>query len=117
MDAVGAGPLRFGHLLSQTGKVGVENRRGQLHCIVSHSANLPPSPRASLGADVLKNVYELSVSALNLGHGVLARDLLRPQINERIPETGTAHCKTDEPRDTGRRRQPFAHLLVIFASA
>src|SRR5262252_2570244 len=117
MDAVGAGPLRFGHLFSQAGKVGVENRRGQLHRIVSHSANLPPSRGASLGADVLKYVHELPVSTLNLGHGGLARYLLRPQINERIPETGPAYCKTDKPWDAGRRRQPFAHLLVIFASA
>src|SRR5262245_29383672 len=117
MDAVGPGPLRFGNLLSQACEVGVEDRRGQLHCIVSHSTNLSPSRRAGLGADALKNVHELAVSARNLGHGGLARYLLRPQVNERIPETGPANCKTDEPRDAGRRRQPFAHLLVIFASA
>src|SRR5215471_16742168 len=80
-------------------------------------ATISPSRRASPGADVLKNVHELPVSALNLGHGGLARYLLRPQVNERIPETGPAHCKTDEPWDAGRRRQPFAHLWVIFASA
>src|SRR5262245_5387764 len=117
MDAVGPGPLRFGHLLSQPSEVGVEDRRGQLHCVVSHFTNLSPSRRASLGAGALKYVHKLAVSARDLGHGGLARYLLCPQVNERIPETGPAHCKADEPRDAGRRRQPFAHFLVIFASA
>src|SRR5262245_12931038 len=76
-----------------------------------------PSRGESLGVDALENVHELPVSARNLGHGVLARDLLRPQINERIPETGPAHGETDKSRDAGRRRQPFAYLFVIFASS
>jgi hypothetical protein len=82
VDAVGPGAFRFGHLLSQAGKVGVEDRRGQLHNIASHFSNLSPSCGASLGADVLESVHKLAVSARNLGHGGLGRDLLRPQINE-----------------------------------
>src|SRR5262245_25344450 len=76
-----------------------------------------PSRRANLDAGALKNVHELPVSTLNLGHGGLARYLLRPQFNERVPETGPAHGKTDEPWNAGRSRQPLAHLFVIFASA
>src|SRR5215510_11788606 len=70
---------------------------------------IPPislSRGASLGADALENVHELLVSTRNLGHGVLARDLLRPQVNEWIPETGPAHGETNEPCNAGRRRQP-----------
>src|SRR5215510_15481928 len=70
-----------------------------------------------MSARVFKNIHKLPISARNLRYGALARDLLRPQINEWIPETGPAHRKTDEPRDAGRRHQPFAHLVVIFASA
>src|SRR5262249_3805748 len=78
---------------------------------------IPPSCGPCPSADVLKNVHNLPVSTRDLGHGGLARDLLRPQVNQRIPENGPAHGKTDEPWNAGRRCQPFAHLLVIFASA
>src|SRR5262245_15468407 len=78
---------------------------------------ISPSRGAGLGADAIEIVYELPVSPRNLGHGVLARDLLRPQVNEWIPENGPAHGETDEPWNAGRRHQPFLRLLVIFASA
>src|SRR5688572_3082582 len=78
---------------------------------------ISPSRGMSPGADVFKNVHKLAVSARNLGHGVLARDLICPQVNERIPEDGSAHGETNEPRNAGRSRQPFLRLFVIFASA
>src|SRR5262249_8550924 len=117
VNAIGPGPLRFGNLLSQAGKGGVEDRRGQLDDLSSQFANLTPSRSANLCADVLKNIDKLPVSARDLGDGVLARDLLRPHVNEGIPETGPAHGETDEAWNAGRSRQPFAHFFVIFAPA
>src|SRR5262249_14015155 len=72
---------------------------------------------AGLRTDILKNVYELQVSMRNLRHRVRARNLLRPQVDEPVPETGPAYSATDEAFNASRRRQPFAHLPVVFASA
>src|SRR3989442_937281 len=65
----------------------------------------------------VEGVYELLVAARDLCHCLLARRLLGPPGNERIPEHGPAHGEADESRDSGGRRQPVAHLLGILASA
>ena len=43
--------------------------------------------------------------------------LLCPPIYECIPETRSAHRKSDEPGDPGRRVQPLFHFLVVLAAA
>src|SRR5438034_1876111 len=77
------------------------------------------SPSSSCGTDFFffKDVHKLPVAAGDLGHSVLPRDLLGAPVNERLPEVRPAHSEADEPRDTGRRRQPFAHLFVVLAAA
>src|SRR5882672_3078673 len=115
----------FGDLLKTTTRCPpFRSRRAMLAPILPRPAipiciyaPFSPSSSANLYADILKNVHKRPISMRNLGHGVLASDLLRPQVDEWIPETGPAHGETDEARNAGRRRQPFAHLFVIFAPA
>src|SRR5437016_1659274 len=72
---------------------------------------------ARVFAGILKNIHKFQVTSGNLRDSCIARDLLRPQANERPPETSPAHCKADETRHGGGRSQPLAHLLVVFSPA
>src|SRR5881396_2260324 len=77
------------------------------------------SPSSSCGADFFsfKDVHKLPVAAGDLGYCGLPRDLLGAPVNERFPEVRPAHSEAYEPRHSGRRRQPFAHFLVVLAAA
>src|SRR5207248_10335694 len=61
--------------------------------------------------------HPFAVAAGDLGHGRLARRLLGPPIDQRVPERRAADREADEPRHAGRARQPVAYLLVVLATA
>src|SRR6266446_2442490 len=97
------------------GKVGAQNRGGQLHSSPVQISGSPSSP--SGGPGPLEDVHELAVSTRDLGDGVFPRALLGPPRDERLPEVRASDGEADEPGDAGGRRQPLAHLLVVFAAA
>src|SRR5262249_48871829 len=61
----------------------------------------------------LERVDELAVAAYDVGYCLFAGDSVGPPGDERIPETGPADCKADEPGNFGRRRKPFLHFAVV----
>src|SRR6266849_2450843 len=63
----------------------------------------------------LEDVHELTVPTRDLGDGVFARGLLGSPCSQRLPEDRPPDGEAAEPGDGGGRRQPLAHLLVVFA--
>src|SRR5260370_7745910 len=90
-------------------------RGGQLHSSPAQISGSPSSP--SGGPGPLEDVHDLAVSTRDLGDGVFPRALLGPPRDERLPEVRASDGEADEPGDAGGRRQPLAHLLVVFAAA
>src|SRR5260221_9160469 len=89
--------------------------RSQLYEIEFHSIALLVSSSAGLDASTFKYVHKLPIAAGNFGHSGVPRYLSGPPANERLPESRPAHCETDEPPDSPRGDQPFAHFFVVFA--
>src|SRR6185436_12862855 len=85
------------------------NRRSR-SCQASH-----PGLRSC--PSLLKDVHELAVSTRDLGDRAFPRALAGPPSDQRLPEVRPADGKANEPRDAGRRRQPLAHLGLIFTPA
>src|SRR5256885_1328707 len=90
---------------------------GATHLPLELQTSITDSRSSGLTAGILKNIHKFQVTSGNLRDSCIARDLLRPQANERPPETSPAHCKADETRHGGGRSQPLAHLLVVFSPA
>src|SRR5262245_14493864 len=63
-----------------------------------------------------KSVHKIPIAAGHLSHRGLPRRLLVPPEHKRLPEVGPTHGEADETWHSGRRRQPFAHLFVVFAT-
>src|SRR5215831_14473364 len=68
------------------------------------------------GMSFFKSVHKLPIAAGHLSHSGLPRGLLITPEHKRLPEVGPTHGEADEAWYSGRRRQPFAHLFVVFAT-
>src|SRR6516162_1155719 len=68
------------------------------------------------GMSFFKSVHKLPIAAGHLSHSGLPRGLLITPEHKRLPEVGPTHGEADEAWYSGRRRQPFAHLFVVFAA-
>src|SRR5215469_9588687 len=68
-------------------------------------------------ARLLEDADEVLVPERDLRNGVVARDFPRTIIHECVPEIRPPYGEADETFDASRGRQPFMHLLVIFAAA
>ena len=64
---------------------------------------------------IFKNVHIFAKAASNLGYGGITRNLFGSQINQWIPETGSAYGKADETWHSSRRSQPFVHFFVALS--
>src|SRR5262249_3041635 len=56
------------------------------------------------------------MAAAPLSSRGFSRRLLGPPQHKRLPEVGPTRSEADEAWHSGRRRQPFAHLFVVFAA-
>src|SRR5882724_3670727 len=70
-----------------------------------------------LSASVLENSNQFAVAARDLRDGGFTCDLLRPKVDQRVPENRTANGKTDKPLNAGCDSQPLAHFLLVLAAA
>src|ERR1017187_2299958 len=64
----------------------------------------------------LEDSDELAVTRGNLIYCLIARNLLRQPVHQRIPGTGPEHDKADEPGHGRRDAEPFAPLGVALAA-
>src|SRR5215468_2085719 len=68
------------------------------------------------GMSFFKSVHKLAIAAGHLIHRGLPRRLLVAPVDKWLPEVGPTHGETDKAWHAGRRRQPFAHLFVVFST-
>src|SRR5262252_9614212 len=68
------------------------------------------------GMSFFKSVHKLAIAASHLIHRGLPRRLLVAPVDKWLPEVGPTHGETDKAWHAGRRRQPFAHLFVVFST-
>src|SRR6266487_2815566 len=63
-----------------------------------------------------KDADELTVAPGNFREGGFARRFPGSKVNEWLPEIRPAHREANEAFDSSGRRQPLAHLLIVFAT-
>src|SRR5260221_1908579 len=70
-----------------------------------------------MNAGLLEEIHELSIVPCDLGDSLLARRLLGPPGDQRIPEIGPADREADEARHLCRDPEPVPHFAIVLAAA
>jgi hypothetical protein len=69
-----------------------------------------------LGTRPLEDLNKFLISTRHFKHRRFACRFSGPVIDERFPEICSSDGETDETRDAGCRRQPFANLLFVLTA-